>query len=150
MSGPKEEIEDYINRELPVNFTSDEIMEMYENLEKDIALKKRIVGMTDAKLGMICQQNHRALAFAYPSIFFKTIKGEMRPEVLRSVLSLKKKLDTKELSLDEARMGVIDGAKEDIKNNPKESRPHVPKGDVQELTVKVKADGSVDSPQDEK
>ena len=73
----------------------------------------------------------------------------MRPEVLRSVLSLKKKLDTKELSLDEARMGVIDGAKEDIKNNPKESRPHVPKGDVQELTVKVKADGSVDSPQDE-
>jgi len=30
MSGPKEEIESYIKNELPANFTSDEIMDMYE------------------------------------------------------------------------------------------------------------------------
>lgn len=142
MSGPKEEIENYINRELPANFSSDEIYEMYEAVVKDVTLLKKAVGMTEQRIGLICQKKYKQFAFSYPLIFFRTIKGEMKPEMLKSILSLKKKLDNKDMSLDEARMGVIDGAKKDIERNPKESRPQKPKGDVQELTVMCKPDGS--------
>ena len=138
--GPRKEIEDYINKELPTSFSSDEIREMYDKLVKDVSLlkKEKGPGMTDAKIGMLLQQKNKKMAFAYPSIYFKTIKGEMKPEMLDSLLRFKKKLDTKEISLDEARMKVIDGAKEDIRKNPKESRPQRSKGDVQEMTVLCK------------
>lgn len=142
MAGPREEIENYINKELPDNFSSDEIKDMYDALVKDMVLLKK-AGTNDAKMGMILQQKYKVLTFAYPSIYFKTIRGEMKPEMLKSILSLKKKLETKEISIDEARMGVIDGAKKDIEKNPKESRPHKTKGDVQELTVMCKTDGSI-------
>lgn len=143
MPGPREEIQNYINKELPDKFSSADIKDMYDSLVKDMNALRRVVGMHDEKMGMILQQKHRVLMFAFPSIYFKAIKGEMRPDVLDSILSLKEKLDNNEISLDEARMGVIDGAKEDIKNNPKESRPQKPKGDVQEMTVLCKTDGSI-------
>lgn len=143
MTGPKEEIQNYINKELPDKFSSSEIREMYDALVKDMDALRKVVGMTDAKMGMICQQKHKVLSFAYPSIYFKAIKGEMRSDVLDNILSLKEKLDNNEISLDEARMGVIDGAKKDIEKNPKESRPDKPKGDVQELSVMCKNDGSI-------
>ncbi len=143
MASPNQEIQDYIQRELPASFSSDEIQEMYEAVAKDMVLLKKAPGMNDSKMGMILQQKHKKMAFSYPMIFFKTIKGEMKPDVLKSILGLKKKLDNNEISIDEARMGVIDGAKEDIKKNPKESRPQKPKGDVQEMTVLCKTDGSI-------
>ncbi len=142
MSGPKEEIEKYIKNELPDKFSSADIKDMYDSLVKDMVLLRKAPGMTDSRMGLVLQQKHKVLMFAFPSIYFKTIKGEMKPDMLRSMLELKKKLDNNEISLDEARMGVIDGAKEDIKKNPKESRPQKPKGDVQEMTVLVQTDGS--------
>lgn len=144
MSGPKEEIENYISRELPANFSSDEIREMYEAVVKDVTLLKKAPGMNDSKMGMICQQKHKRFAFSYPGLFFKTLKGELDPEMLKSMLELKKKLDTDQISLDEARNGVIDGAKEDIKKNPVETRKKKvhPKGTVvQELNIKCKPEG---------
>lgn len=143
MAGPNKEIEDYINRELPANFSSDEIHKMYEAVVKDIVLLKKAVGMNESKMGMILQQKHKMFAFSYPVLFFKTLKGELDPVMFKNMLDIKKKLDTKEITLDQARNGVIDGAKEDIKRNPKESRPQKPKGDVQEMIVKIKADGSI-------
>lgn len=143
MAGPKEEIDKYINNELPPSFSSDDIYEMYEALAKDVALLKRAPGMNESKMGMILQQKHKVLAFAYSGLFFKVLKGELKPEMLKSMLSLKKKMDTNEITLDEARMGVIDGAKEDIKMNPKETREKKvhPKGTVvQELNLKCKPD----------
>jgi len=95
MSGPKEEIESYIKNELPANFTSDEIMDM-ENLQKDITQLRRVVGMTDAKLGMICQQNHKKFAFSYPVLFFRSLKGELNPETLKKILKIKSQMDEKE------------------------------------------------------
>lgn len=140
MSGPKQEIQDYIQNELPANFSADEIEEMYQAVLSDVTLLKKAPGMNERKMGMILQQKHKTFAFAYPSIFFKTIKGELDPEMLKSVLSLKKKLDTNEITLDQARMGVMDRAKEDIERNPKESRPQKPRGDVQEMTVLCRPD----------
>ena len=141
MSETKKEIETYIS-DLPPQFSADDIQGMHDALVKDMEKMKK-TGMSESTLGLQCQQNHRQFAFSYPGLFFKVLKGEMKPGMLNSMLNLKKKLDTKELSIEEARMGVIDGAKEDIKKNPKESRPKKAKGDVQEMTVNIKSDGSI-------
>jgi hypothetical protein len=145
MSSTREEIEGYISRELPASFSSDEILEMYQDLEKDVALLKRAPGMNDSKMGMICQQKFKRFAFSYPGLFFKTLKGEVDPEMLKNMLGIKKKLDENQISLDEARNGVIDGAKEDIKKKPVETRKkkaHAKGTVVQELSFKCKPDES--------
>lgn len=141
MAGPNQEIQDYIQRELPANFSSDEIEDMYEAVEKDISLLKKAPGMNESKMGMILQQKHKRFAFSYPVLFFKTLKGELDPVMFKNMLGIKKKLDTNEITLDQARNGVIDGAKEDIKNNPVETRKkkvHAEGTVVHELNLKCK------------
>lgn len=143
MSNVKQEIDNFVEQELPDSFTSDEIWEMYTSVNNDIEKLRLVPGMNESKMGMILQQKHRKFAFSYSSIFMKLVKGEMKPEMFKSMLSLKKKLDTKEITLEQARNGVIDGAKKDIENNPKETRvKKVPKKGsvVQEVNIKCKPD----------
>ena len=147
MSGPKEEIENYINRELPANFTSDDIMNMYEDLEKDIILLKKAPGMNDSKMGMICQQKHKKFAFSYPVLFFKVLKGELNQDTLKKILKIKSQMDEKEISLNKARNRIIDGAKEEIKQNPIETRKKKVHSDgsvVQEMEIKCKVEDDVE------
>lgn len=143
MSDTREEIENYINKDLPANFSSDEIRDMCDALQKDVVLLKKAPGMNDSKMGMICQHKHKMFAFSYPGLFFRIVKGELKSEVLNKILSIKHKMDMDEITLDQARMGVIDGAKEDIENNPVETRGKKvkPVGTVvQELNFKCKLD----------
>ena len=147
MSGPKEEIESYIKNELPANFTSDEIMDMYENLQKDITQLKKAPGMNDSKMGMICQQKHKKFAFSYPVLFFRSLKGELNPETLKKILKIKSQMDDKEISLDKARNRIIDGAKEEIKQNPIETRKkkaHAKGSVVQEMEIKCRVEDEVE------
>ncbi len=120
--GPRREIDDFIRRELPASFSSDEILGMFRGLERDVALLRKAPGMNDSRLGLICQQKHKRLAFSYPGLFFRTLRGEIDPSMLERTLDLKRAMDEDRITLAEARNRVIDGAKEDIESRPIGSR----------------------------
>lgn len=137
------EVRTYIKDELPELFSAEEIEAMYYILLKDIELLKKAPGMNQKKMEMILHQKHKKFAFSYSRIFFSTVRGEMNDKMFRSLLQLKAKLDKKEISLDKAREGVIDGAKEEIVQNPKDSRPVkkvTPGSTTQELVFECKPD----------
>ncbi len=138
----KAEIEKNIS-DLPNEFTSDQIEVMYENLIKDMELLKKAPGMTQQKMEITLQKRHKQMSFGYPGIFFRAVKGELGTEKFKHILSLKKKMDNNEITLSDARNRIVDGAKEEIRLNPKENRPKKaskPGEVVQEINVKCKPD----------
>lgn len=144
MDPVKRNIENGI-KELPESFTSDQIGDMYDSLKKDIDKLKKVPGMTHSKMLSILGAKHKKFQFGYPGIFAKTLRGEIDENSLRSMLDIKSKLDFGDIDIDTARNRVIDGAKKQISENPKESRPKKiqPKGTVvQELKFSAKPDDS--------
>lgn len=108
---------------------------------RDVGFLRKALGMTQNKMKMILHHEHKRFAFSYSRIFFSTVRGEMDGKMLRSLLQLKSRLDRKEISLDKAREGVIDGAKNKIARNPEASRkPPTPGSTTQEVIVKCKPD----------
>lgn len=141
-----QQVEDFIHNELPESFVSSSISDMYAAVERDIKkIKTMSPEVSQKQMELILHQRHRTLAFAYPGLFFKIVRGEIDPKMLESLLSLKEKLDENDISLDKARNRVIDFAKNQIdetKDKPRVKKAK-PRGTVvQELSFKCKPDDS--------
>ncbi|CAM9139242.1 unnamed protein product [Ectocarpus sp. 8 AP-2014] len=144
MANHRQEVEDYIENNLPENFVSSTISEMYAALQKDMHLiKTKSPGMDQKQMELVLHQRHKTLAFSYPSLFFKLVRREVDPAMLKSLLRLKQSLDEEDISLDIARNRVIDYAKSQIDET--RGKPRVKKAKpmgtvVQELSFKCKPD----------
>lgn len=146
MATPRQQVEEYIKNDLPRSFVSGKISQMYDDLEDDI---KRVTTesptINQKQLEIMLHRRHKQLAFSYPSLFFKIVRGEVDPVMMRSLLNLKEKLDEDQLSLEEARNRVIDCAKsqiEDTKDRPRVKKAKPPGTVVQELSFSCKPEDS--------
>jgi hypothetical protein len=138
----KAELEKNIS-ELPETYTSDQIQDMYDHLVSDMVRLSKVPGMDQKKMEFTLQSKHKAFVFSYPGIFFKTVKNELRPAMLKKMLSLKKQLDNNQIELSDARNRIVDSAKAEIQSIPAgERKKRVPKkGEVvQEINVQCKPD----------
>ena len=146
MATHRQQVEDYIDKDLPDSFASSTISEMCAELEKDINLvKTKSPGTSQRNLEAMLHQRHKKLAFSYPGLFFKIVRREIDPEMLKSLLSLKESLDKQDMSLDAARNRVIDYAKNQIDSTEGKARVKKAKPSgtvVQELSFKCKPDDS--------
>jgi len=144
MANHRKEVENYIANNLPESFVACTISEMYAALERDMQLiRRKSPGVDQKQMEMMLHRRHKKLAFSYPSLFFKIVRGEVDPAMLQSLLSLKQSLDEKDISLDIARNRVIDYAKSQIEET--HGKPRVKKARpagtvVQELSFKCKPD----------
>lgn len=144
MANHRQEVEEYIEHHLPESFVASTISEMHAALQRDMQLiRSKSPGMAQKQMEMILHQRHKKLAFSYPSLFFKIVRGEVDPAMLQSLLNLKQSLDEKDISLDIARNRVIDYAKSQIEGT--RGKPRVQKAKpagtvVQELSFKCKPD----------
>ena len=118
---------------------------MFDDLENDL---KRLRGQKNAEAYLY--KKHEVLALSYPGAFYKTVKGEIEPHMLRTILEIKSKMDTGEISSERARELVIDGAKSQIESLDSSKRPKQSKSQAQNrvshhqfsLSCQVDADGS--------
>lgn len=144
MINHRQEVEDYIENKLPESFVSSNVADMCSALERDIKIiKTRSPGMTQKQMEMMLHHRHKKLSFSYPGLFFKIVRGEVDPVMLKSLLSLKESLDEKNISLDTARNRVVDCAKSQIEKTRGKPRVKKAKPDgtvVQELSFKCKPD----------
>ncbi|CAM9108784.1 unnamed protein product [Ectocarpus sp. 12 AP-2014] len=144
MANHRQQVEHYIDNDLPKSFASSNISEMYCALEKDIKLiRTKSPGVSQKQMEMMLHQRHKKLAFSYPGLFFKIVRQEVDPAMLKSLLSLKQSLDEEDISLDTARNRVVDYAKSQIDKT--EGKPRVKKTKpagtvVQELSFRCKPD----------
>lgn len=146
MASHREHVQDYIENSLPRSFGSSSISGMCADLERDRDLIKSSGAATSQKkMEMVLHERHKKLAFSYPSLFFKIVRGEVDPGMLKSLLKLKEDLDDKSISLKDARNRVIDCARHQIEETKDEPRVRKakPAGTVvQELNFKCKPDDS--------
>jgi radical SAM superfamily enzyme with C-terminal helix-hairpin-helix motif len=144
MASHRQQVEDYIHNDLPQSFVASEISEMYTDLQKDIELIKTRSPSVDQKhMEMMLHHRHKKLAFSYPGLFFKIVRGEVDPNMLKSLLTLKQNLDENSISLEVARNRVIDSAKhqiEETKDKPRVKKAKPPGTVVQELKFHCKPD----------
>lgn len=137
MPGQRKEIESKLDA-LPETFSADEIESMYTSLLRDVHLLKT-QGKNQRHIESQLHLKHEKLAFSYPTIFFKTMRGEMNPHIFKSLMDIKRKMEKGELTDDGARRAVIDGAKAHIDSNPvRPKRVTQPGSTVQELTVQCR------------
>jgi len=127
-------------KKLPKSFTSNEIVRMYAELKKDMAdLSSR--RMSPQAIEKVLHSKHKTLALAYPTIYFKTVRGEMDPKLFFYMMKLKKDVDSGDITNEEAKNSVIDGVKKRIEERgatPKQ--PYVEGRSVTEFTAVVKSD----------
>ena len=146
MANHRQEVEEYIEHHLPEKFVSSTISEMYASLQRDMRLiRSKSPGMAQKQMEMILHHRHKKLAFSYPGLFFKIVRGEVDPSMLHKLLSLKQSLDEKDISLDIARNRVIDYAKGQIDETRGKPGTRVKKAKpagtvVQELSFRCKPD----------
>lgn len=113
--------------------SADEIESMYANLVKDVdSLLDN--GKNRVTIESLLHKKHETLAYAYPTVFFKTIRGEMDPHMFKSLMKIKKKVENGDLTDEGARRAVIDGAKAHVMSNPKRPRPK-PGSTTHEITT---------------
>ena len=70
---------------LPKSFSTDDIVRMYCEMKKDMTdmVNRKIPVQTMEKE---LHNKHKTLALAYPTIFFKTVRGEMDPRMFFSMI----------------------------------------------------------------
>ncbi len=147
MTSHRRQIEKYIADELPQSFDSCKIAAMYAALQKDLAfIRTTVPSLPQKKMEMMLHHRHKELAFSYPGLFFRIVRGEVDSNMLQSLLELKKKLDDDNITLDEARNRVIDSAKAQIQQEtegtPRVKKPKPVGTVVQELSFKCKPEDS--------
>lgn len=117
----RRQIEEHLNK-LPESFTADEILRMYEALEQDVAFCKKN-GIPQAAAETQLHQKHKTLAYSYPTIFFKALRGEMDKHIFNSLLNIKRQVEDGEVTDKRAKELVIDGAKRHVEGEAPR-RPH--------------------------
>lgn len=135
-----QEIQNEIKK-LPDQMSSNEIVRMYCELKKDMVDLKNRGDMSPKQMEQFLHNKHKILALSYPTVFFKTIRGEMDSNMFFYMMSLKKKVDEGKISNEEAKNYVVDGIKKSIeKNGPTPKKKEQPGQSVTEFTAMVKPD----------
>ena len=114
---------------------------MYDNLKSDVALlKKKKVPQKLAEAEL--HKKHKTLAYSYPTIFFKTVRGEMDQHIFDTLIKLKRKFDDGEINNKTARELVVDGAKRHVEGEaPRAPRPPKKEGGlVQEINLRCRVE----------
>ena len=146
MASHRQQVQEYIDNDLPQKFGSRQISDMHADLQKDMDLiKAACPTMGQKQMEMMLHQKHKEFAFSYPGLFFKIVRGEVDSEMLKSLLKLKENLDENNISLDTARNRVIDCAKSQIEETggrPRVKKVKAPGTVVQELSFKCRPDDS--------
>lgn len=140
-TGQRSEIESQLKM-LPKSFTTADISRMYDDLRADIE-KLKSSGVAQAKMEQILHAKHKTLAFAYPTFFFKVVKGEMSEFMFRKCMEIKQDMDQGKISADQAKNLVVDHAKLHVEGAaPRPSRPEKiqPGASVQEIVVQAQVD----------
>lgn len=140
MPGQRREIERQLEK-LPESFTAEDIEKMYSDLRADVAfLRKQNTPQKVAEAEL--HKKHQTLAYSYPTIFFKTIRGEMDQHIFDTLLKLKRRVDSGEINDKKAKELVIDGAKRHVEGEAKRAPKAQKKegGTVQEITLKCKVE----------
>lgn len=138
MPGQRKEIENKL-KTLPDSFTAKEILVMYDELKKDIAgMKTRGVPMKTMEMEL--HKKHSTLAYSYPIMFFRVIRGELPHEVFLKMMYLKNKVDKGKVSNEDAKKKVIDHTREYIEAHPerKNLKKDTSKLESQEFAFKCK------------
>ena len=139
MPGKRREIERQLQK-LPESFTVEQIKEMHSLLAADVSRG----GILEAEL----HRKHKTLAYSYPSLFFKTVRGEMDPHIFDTLMKLKQKVDDGEINNKRAKELVIDGARRHVEGEaprvPKLKPAQGSKANVQEINLKCKVDEEED------
>ena len=126
-------------KKLPSQMSSNEIVRMYCELKKDIVDFKNRGNMSPKQIEQVLHNKHKTLALSYPTVFFKTVRGEMDNNMFFYMMSLKKKVDEGQISNEEAKNYVIDGIKKSIeKNGPTPKKKQQPGQTVTEFSAMVK------------
>lgn len=96
--------------------------------------------VAEAKL----HEKHKTLAYSYPSLFFKTVRGEMDQHIFDSLMNLKRKVDVGEIDNKKAKELVIDSAKRHVEGEaPRAAKPGKKEGGtVQEIILNCKLEDS--------
>lgn len=140
MPGQRREIERQLEK-LPDSFTAQDIEKMYNDLSADVTfLKDKNIPQNVAEAEL--HKRHRTLAYSYPTIFFKTIRGEMDQHIFDTLIKLKRRVDAGEINDKAAKELVIDGAKRHVEGEAprKIKAPKKEGGTVQEITLKCKVE----------
>ena len=135
---------EYIQNDLPESFFSCKISEMYDDLQQDICqFRTRSPDLSQNRLEMMLHQRHEKLAFSYPGLFFRIVRGEVDPVMLNSLLKLEENLADNNVTLGTARNRVIDCAKsliDETKDQPKKAKSKAAGIVVQELSFRCRPD----------
>ena len=139
MPGERREIERRLN-ELPESFTAGQIQQMYKDLVVDVnILTKQKVPLANIEAQL--HKKHRVLAYSYPTLFFRVVRGEMDEHIFNTLMCLKKKVDDGEITNETAKERVIDGAKRQVQGlDPKMKRTKTEGGIVQEINMKCRVE----------
>jgi len=139
MPGQRREIERQI-ADLPKSFKAGEIQKMYDNLVKDVD-RLKAQGLSVAKMEEQLHKDHKTIAFSYPTVFFRTVRGEMDPHIFKSIMCLKERVDRGEITDERAKELVIDGAKRQASGEfPRLEREKKEGGTVQEINLKCRVE----------
>ena len=90
-------------KKLPDQMSSNDIVRMYCELKKDMVDLKNRGDMSPKQIEQFLHNKHKILALSYPTVFFKTIRGEMDSNMFFYMMSLKKKVDEGKISNEEAK-----------------------------------------------
>jgi len=137
MPGQRREIERQLEQ-LPEHFTAEEIKAMHQKLTEDVAKLRGTNKEVEAQL----HAKHKTLAYSYPTLFFKTVRGEMDNHIFDTLMELKKKVDEGEITNKRAKELVVDGAKRHVEGEaPRAPKPEKTNGGtVQEITLNCKVE----------
>lgn len=120
-TGQRADIERQL-KQLPASFTSAEITSMYRSLRAD-AERFKNDGVPQAVIEQRLHSRHKVLAFAYPTLFFRVVKGEMSEYMFTTAMQIKQRLDSGEITQEQAKDLVVDSAKRHIEGAaPRPSR----------------------------
>jgi hypothetical protein len=128
---------------LPDSFSADEITQMYEELETDVALLKQ-AGIPQKTAEARLHQKHKTLAYSYPTIFFKAVRGEMDRHIFDTLLKIKRQVEDGEVSNERAKELVIDGAKSHVEGDaprlPISNPKHSTSSSVHEINIRCRVE----------
>lgn len=144
MPGQRREIERQLTK-LPESFAAKDIETMYNKLINDVRfLKSRGVSLHEMESEL--HKKHKTLSFSYPTMFFKTVRGEMDEHMFKTLIKLKGRVDSGELTNVRAKELVIDEAKHQVEGGaPRPVRPKKEGGTVQEINIKRRIDEEISS-----
>ena len=140
MTGQRKQIENKLG-ELPTSFSADEIIRMYDKLKRDVEVLNSRTTPISTMEGLL-HKRHNKLAISYPTIFFKTVRGEMDPRMFNVMMKLKKQVDEGLMSNEDAKKSVIDSAKAHIEklnaSGTRKIKQVAPGSSVKEINLKCK------------